>query len=101
MNTAKTLLAIALTTACASAMAAEQVGAVYASSNKAEGNTIVAFKQMSDGSLSTLGEFKSGGKGTGNIEIFDGGYDPTHPLADGIDPLISAYGVYNTEDKKH
>lgn len=101
MNTAKTLLAIALTTACANAMAAEQIGAVYASSNKAEGNTIVAFKQMSDGSLAALGEFKSGGKGTGNIEIFDGGYDPTHPLADGIDPLISAYGVYNTEDKKH
>ncbi len=46
-------------------MAAEQIGAVYASSNKAEGNTIVAFKQMGDGSLATLGEFKSGGKGTG------------------------------------
>ena len=33
-----------------------------------------------------------------NIEIFDWGYDETHPLKDGIDPLISEYGVIKTHE---
>jgi len=74
---------------------------IYVASNKGDGNTIVAFRQMPDGSLETIGEYATGGKGTDNIEIFDWGYDSTHPLKDGIDPLISAYGVYKTSDSKN
>lgn len=75
--------------------------AIYIATNKTEMNSIVGFMQNEDGSLDAIGEFQSGGKGTGTIEIFDGGYDPTHPLADGVDPLISAYGVFKTKDNKH
>ncbi len=75
--------------------------AIYIATNKTEMNSIVGFVQNKDGSLEVIGEFYSGGKGTGNIEIFDGGYDSTHPLADGVDPLVSAYGVLKTTDSKH
>lgn len=79
----------------------EMIEAVYIASNKANANTLVGFARMSDGSVKEIGEFKTGGKGTGNIEIFDWGYDETHPLKDGIDPLISEYGVFKTHDNKH
>ncbi|MBK1834985.1 lactonase family protein [Roseibacillus ishigakijimensis] len=77
-----------------------QADALYVASNKAEGNTLVGFAQQEDGSLEKIGEFETGGKGTGKMEIFDGGYDATHPLADGIDPLISAYGLFKTPDDR-
>ncbi|MEP0266046.1 beta-propeller fold lactonase family protein [Dokdonia sp.] len=76
-------------------------GAIYVATNKTSGNSVVGFIQNDDGSLEAIGEYASGGTGTGNIEIFDGGYDPTHPLADGVDPLISAYGIFKTSDSKH
>ncbi|MDY8138419.1 beta-propeller fold lactonase family protein [Aquimarina sp. 2201CG5-10] len=74
---------------------------IYVASNKTSGNSIVAFAQKNDGTLTSIGEYPTGGKGTGNIEIFDGGYDYTEPLADGVDPLISAYGVFKTPDNKN
>ncbi len=76
-------------------------GTVYVATNKIATNSVIAFNQHDNGSLSVIGEYKTGGKGTGNIEIFDGGYDPTHPLADGVDPLISAYGIFKTKDNKN
>ncbi len=76
-------------------------GTIYIATNKTDVNSIVAFNQKADGTLEEIGEFLSGGAGTGNIEIFDNGYNPTHPLADGVDPLISAYGVFKTTNNKH
>jgi len=35
---------------------------IYVASNKGDGNTIVAFRQMPDGSLETIGEYATGGK---------------------------------------
>lgn len=79
----------------------EPKGTIYVASNKVNENTIVAFSQNKDGSLKTIGEYPTGGKGTGNLEIFDSGFDSNHPLNDGVDPLISAYGVYKTSDNKN
>ncbi|WP_103070174.1 lactonase family protein [Aquimarina sediminis] len=78
----------------------EIIESIYVATNKVESNSVVGFARQADNSLIPLGEFKSGGKGTGKIEIFDWGYDETHPLKDGIDPLISAYGVFKTPDNK-
>lgn len=72
----------------------EIVESMYIATNKTDSNSLVGFARMADGSIKDLGEFKTGGKGTGNVEIFDWGYDETHPLKDGIDPLISEYGVF-------
>ena len=74
---------------------------IYVASNRPEANSIVAFTADNNGKLKKVGEFNTGGKGTGNIEIFDWGYDVTHPLKDGIDPLISAYGIFKTSDNKN
>ncbi|MCM5662200.1 lactonase family protein [Galbibacter mesophilus] len=78
--------------------APSQTETVYVATNNASENSIVAFNQNQDGSLTMLGEYPTQGKGTGNIEIFDWGYDNTHPLKDGVDPLISAYGIQKTQD---
>ncbi len=75
--------------------------ALYVASNKADNNTVVAFKQLSNGHLKTIGEFKTGGKGTGDLEVPALKKDVSHPLMDGVDPLISAYGIYKTDDNKH
>lgn len=79
----------------------EIIESIYIATNKTDSNTLVGFARMTDGSMKTLGEFKSGGKGTGNIEIFDWGFDETHPLKDGIDPLISGYGVFKSKNNKN
>ncbi|MEM9142069.1 MAG: beta-propeller fold lactonase family protein [Bacteroidota bacterium] len=80
---------------------AKDMGALYVATNKTDQNSVVAIRQHTDGSLIKIGEYATGGKGTGNIEIFDWGYDPTHPLKDGVDPLISAYGITKTMDNKY
>ena len=102
------LVAIVMLTSAASTKSispknshASDNGVIYVATNKKDNNSVVGFIQKEDGSLEVIGEYKTGGKGTANIEIFDGGYDPTHPLADGIDPLISAYGVFKTKDNNH
>jgi len=73
---------------------------IYVATNKADNNTIMAYKMQHDGSFKK-NEFKTGGKGTGDLEVPALKKDPTHPLANGDDPLISAYGVTVTKDKKN
>lgn len=52
-------------------------------------------------SLNKWGSTQTGGLGTGDLEIPALKKDPTHPLANGDDPLISAYGVVASKDKQH
>jgi len=72
------------------------VGAVYAMSN-GEGqvpgvvqgpNSVVAYAQADDGTLTILGSYPTGGNGGD----FDGG--------EGLDPLISAYAITKTLDNR-
>ncbi len=74
---------------------------VYSATNRADGNTIAAFKFDVNGDFSYVKEYETGGKGTGNLEVPALEYDETHPLMDGVDPLISAYGVQVSPDGKH
>ena len=64
-------------------------GAVYAMTNDSSGNSIVAYGRNSDGTLDLIGNFATGGAGA----AFDGG--------EGLDPLISAYSILLTENKRH
>ena len=64
------------------------VGAVYAMSNKFDSNTIVGYGRNDDGTLTLVGEFETGGKGG----FFDGG--------EGLDPLISAFSLILTQDRR-
>ncbi|CAM1373056.1 lactonase family protein [Tenacibaculum xiamenense] len=77
----------------------ENANYIYVATNDKHENSVIAFKHFKN-KIEEIGEFGTKGKGTGNIEIFDWGYDITHPLKDGIDPLISAYSVYKTNDNK-
>ena len=67
-------------------------------SNKADGNSIYQFGSRSDGQYMMKGEYKTGGTGTGDLEIPALKKDPTHPLANGDDPLISAYSISSSQD---
>jgi len=73
---------------------------IYVATNKADMNSIMAYKMMKDGSFMPH-EYTSGGKGTGDLEVPALKKDPTHPLANGDDPHISAYGVTVTKDMKN
>ncbi|SFV70018.1 3-carboxymuconate cyclase-like [hydrothermal vent metagenome] len=73
---------------------------IYVATNKADNNTIMAYKMQTDGSFKSH-EFYTGGKGTGDLEVPALKKDSTHPLANGDDPLISAYGVTVTKDMKN
>ena len=73
------------------------VGAVYAMSN-GEGqvpgilqgpNSVVAYAQAADGTLTAMGSFPTGGNGGD----FDGG--------EGLDPLISAYAITKSNDNRY
>ena len=72
------------------------VGGVYAMTNgdgqvsgNVQGpNSIVAYAQSNDGTLSRIGSFATGGNGGD----FDGG--------EGLDPLISAYAITKTNDNR-
>lgn len=64
-------------------------GAVYAMSNDFNRNTIVAYGRNADGTLELIGNFRTGGRGA----AFDGG--------EGLDPLISAYSLLLTENRRH
>ncbi|EFO28877.1 conserved hypothetical protein [Roseibium sp. TrichSKD4] len=81
--------------------AASHAATFYSVSNKADSNTVVAYTSGSDGSFSILGEYKTGGTGTGDLEIPALKKDPNHPLLNGDDPLISANSIERTEDGKH
>jgi 6-phosphogluconolactonase (cycloisomerase 2 family) len=64
------VLALALTTGPAAGESEHGSGAVYAMTNHPTGNTIAVFERFPDGSLGAVGEFLTGGLGTG------GGADP-------------------------
>ena len=74
----------------------DAVGAVYAMTNgqgQIDGNvqgpnSVVAYAQAADGTLTQIGSFPTGGNGGD----FDGG--------EGLDPLISAYAITKTNDNK-
>jgi len=63
-------------------------GAVYAMANGEAANTVAAYGRESDGTLELIGSFATGGRGG----AFDGG--------EGLDPLISAYAVELTPDRR-
>ncbi|MCH9697160.1 MAG: lactonase family protein [Gammaproteobacteria bacterium] len=65
------------------------VGAVYAMSNDADRNMVVAYGRNADGTLDLIGKFRTSGAGG----AFDGG--------EGLDPLISAYSILLTDNKRH
>lgn len=74
---------------------------IYVASNNADANTLVRFCRTESGRYERSGQYATGGSGTGDLEIPALKKDETHPLANGDDPLISAYGVLVTEDKHH
>lgn len=75
--------------------------ALYVATNKADGNTLVGFRRSTNGQFERIGEFATGGTGTGDLEIPALTKDETHPLANGDDPLISGYGIVATDDSKY
>ena len=82
-------LASALFTGAVSA----QTPSFYVVTNKAEANTIVGYAKNESGNYEFVGEYHTGGKGTGDLEIPALQKDETHPLANGDDPLISANAI--------
>ena len=70
-----------------SSAADDVTGGVYIASNNEDENSIVAWRQHADGSLSPVGEYGTGGAGTGD--------------ANGIDPLISSYGLWRSWDNRY
>lgn len=78
----------------------EPATVIYVATNKADGNTLVGYRNI-DGRFEMIGEYKTGGLGTGDLEIPALKKDETHPLANGDDPLISAYGIVATDDGRH
>ena len=62
----------------------------YVVTNKTSENTVVGYALSSAGGYSMIGEFGTGGTGTGDLEIPALQKDPSHPLANGDDPLISS-----------
>ena len=81
-------------------MASAESSRFYSVSNKAEGNTIVGYQQSDNGSYVMIGEFSTGGIGTGDLEVPALQKDEAHPLANGDDPLISANAITGTDDGK-
>ena len=91
-NVIRICFVLALFMICPSVYSADNTsfkGAVYAMSNNFDRNTIVAYGRDGDGRLSYIGEFYTGGKGG----AYDGG--------EGLDPLISAYALLLTDDRRH
>ncbi len=99
----KILLLITIIGFSSSLYAKNITGAVYTATNHAEENSIIAYQQFDDGTLNKIGEYKTGGKGTGFIELPGLPYDPKsgNPSADGIDPLESAYALWRSADNKN
>ena len=64
------------------------VGAVYAMTNEFDGNRIVAYGRNDDGTLTSIGSFRTRGNGG----AFDGG--------EGLDPLISQFSLQLTQDNR-
>ncbi len=66
---------------------------VYAASNAATGNQIVAFRRADDGTLTRLGTYATGGNGSGTTEV------STATPTDGIDPLAAQGSIQFSPDK--
>lgn len=66
--------------------------------NNADENSIVGYQAEASGAYRKHGEFTTGGAGTGDLEIPDLKKDPSHPLANGDDPLISANSLAMSDD---
>lgn len=62
----------------------ERAGAVYTLTNGVNGNSVIAFRRATDGSLSRIGSFATGGNGTGGA----------------VDPLTSQYSVILDDDHR-
>ena len=62
-------------------------GAVYAMTNRFDGNTVAAFGKNPDGTLTPIAEFATGGNGA----FFDGG--------EGLDPLISQDALFAVDNR--
>ena len=74
-------------------------GIAYVVSNKADGNTVIGLSHDGNGNFTTLGEYPTGGVGTGDLEVPGlSPRDDSHPLTDGQDPLISAFAIQKTRD---
>ena len=70
----------------------------YIVTNKAEGNSVVGYQKQGR-RYQNIGEFQTGGTGTGDLEVPALEKDETHPLANGDDPLISANSIAATADR--
>ena len=69
-------------------------GAVYVMSNRSDTNTIVAYGRRRNGKLVKIGEYKSGGAGTGPL------HPPTLAVSDANDPLISADSIIISSNRR-
>ncbi|MGQ7246098.1 lactonase family protein [Halomonas sp. V046] len=78
--------------------AAVAADTLYVVTNKSEANTVVGFRALDGGEIVAIGEFASGGRGTGDLEVPALERDPNHPLANGDDPLISANAIAASAD---
>ncbi len=76
-----------ITAAPVMAASVEFEGAIYAGTNRFDGNTIAAFGRNADGTLTSIGEFATGGNGA----FFDGG--------EGLDPLISQSSLVQVDHR--
>ena len=81
------LIAVCTATIANSAQAQSYAGAVYAGTNDAQKNGLVAYGRKSDGTLAYIGEYLSGGTGR---RLNTGGP---------VDPLISAHSVLNVDNR--
>lgn len=75
--------------------------AFYVITNHADGNSVIGFKKNQSGDYEKMGEYPTGGRGTGDLEIPALQKDVTNPLANGDDPLISANAIAATSDRKY
>lgn len=66
--------------------------------NNTDQNSIIGYQAGATGDYQFHGEFPTGGTGTGDLEIPDLKKDPSHPLANGDDPLISANSLAMSDD---
>jgi 6-phosphogluconolactonase (cycloisomerase 2 family) len=81
------LIAVCSATIAKSAQAQDYTAAVYAGTNDAQKNGLVAYGRKSDGTLAYIGEYLSGGTG--------GRLNTGGP----VDPLISAHSVLNVDNR--
>lgn len=94
-------IAIAAMLGCTASGSIAADAAFYVISNRVDANTVVGYRKDDSGSYAMFGEFKTGGTGTGDLEIPALEKDETHPLANGDDPLISANSLAASADRRH